>query len=537
MQNRLLNFCFYCALALSFINCANRGNITGGEKDITPPKIIKTTPKNYSTNFNSKEIRIYFDEYIKIKNLSKQLIISPPMTIMPEITPLGSSSDYIKIKIFDTLKPNTTYAFNFGNSIVDNNEENPYTYYKYVFSTGDYIDSLKVKGKVMDALNRATDPFISVNLYEADSTYTDSVVYKQNPKYVTNTLDSTTNFTLENLKAGKYKLIALKDNNSNNKFDQKTDKIGFYKDFITVSNDSSAFYEMKLFKEEVNYKANKPKLVSGQKISFGFEGKDYKNMVIDILSDVPSDFKYSVIKDQAADTLNYFYKPKLEVDSLIFKVSYKTKIDTFSVRIKDNKKDSLLIKATPNSAIDFSETLKISGNIPFTKFDKNQISIMDKDSTDVTFTTKLDTLHNTIQIIFDKKEDNKYKVRLLPNTVTDFFNNTNDTLNFNLTTVKESSLGNVRVNIKNGVYPLIVQLVNDKNEVKYEKYTTKPEPLDFYLVKPNKYYIRAIFDSNKNKQYDTGVFLTATKPERVSYSEKQIEVRIGWDLIEEFILK
>ncbi|MGB6269497.1 MAG: Ig-like domain-containing protein, partial [Olleya sp.] len=104
MQNRLLNFCFYSVLALTFINCANRGNITGGEKDITPPRIIKTVPENYSTNFNSQEIRIYFDEYIKTKNLTKQLIISPPMTITPEITPLGSASKYITIKIFDTLK-------------------------------------------------------------------------------------------------------------------------------------------------------------------------------------------------------------------------------------------------------------------------------------------------------------------------------------------------------------------------------------------------------------------------------------------------
>ena len=536
MQNRLLNFCFLCAIAFSFINCANRGNITGGEKDITPPKITKTFPKNYSTNFNSKEIRIYFDEYIKIKNLSKQLIISPPMDITPEITPLGSSSDYIKIKIFDTLKPNTTYAFNFGNSIVDNNEENPYTYYKYVFSTGDYIDSLKVKGKVMDALNRTTDPFISVNLYEVDSTYTDSVVYKKNPKYVTNTLDSTTNFTLENLKAGTYKLLALKDNNSNNKFDQKTDKIGFHEEYITVSTDSSAFYELKLFKEEINYKAYKPKLVSGEKIAFGFEGKDYKNMSIDLLSNVPADYTSSYFKDQATDSLNYFYKPKLEVDSLVFKVSYKTKIDTFTVRIKDNKKDSLLLKATPNSNIDFIETLKISANIPITKFDKNQISIMDKDSTDVAFTTKLDTLQNTIEVLFDKKEDNKYKVRLLPNAVTDFFDNTNDTLNFNLSTVKASSLGNARVNISNGTYPLIVQLVDERGEVKYEKYSTKPEPLDFFFIKPGKYYIRVIFDTNKNGKYDPGNFLKGIQPERVSYSEKVSEIRMRWDEIVDFIL-
>ncbi|MCB0383406.1 MAG: hypothetical protein KDD05_08955, partial [Psychroserpens sp.] len=86
----------------------------------------------------------------------------------------------------------TTYAFNFGQSIVDNNEENPYDYYRYVFSTGDVIDSLSVKGIILDAEKRQPDTFVSVMLYELDSTYTDSTVYKQKPKYITNTLDSLT---------------------------------------------------------------------------------------------------------------------------------------------------------------------------------------------------------------------------------------------------------------------------------------------------------------------------------------------------------
>ncbi len=536
MQNRLFTYCFIVVLALAFINCANRGNIGGGEKDITPPKIIKTTPENFSTNFNATEIRIYFDEYIKLKDLSKQLIVSPPMTYTPEITPLGTASKYIQIKILDTLQTNTTYALNFGNSIVDNNEENPYPYYRYVFSTGSYIDSLTVKGSVKDALSRKVDAFISVNLYEKDSTYTDSVVYKQAPKYVTNTLDSITEFKIENLKAGTYKLVAIKDENSNTKFDQKSDKIGFYEDFITVP-DTSAFYEIALFKEKLNFKVQKPRLVSGEKIAFGFEGDDYKNMEIEILSDVPADYQYTIVKDQKTDSLNYFYKPKLEVDSLLFKVKYKTVLDTFSVRIKDNKRDSLLIKTSPDNFLGFYDTLKISANIPIKSFDATQMRIMNKDSVDVAFTTKLDTLQNTIKVLFDRKEDNQYKLQLLPNTVTDFFSTVNDTLNYTIRTPKEDNFGNVRVNLKNAIYPLIVQLVTDKGEVKYEAYTTKPEPIDIFFVLPGKYYVRVIFDTNKNKVYDSGIFLKAQQSERVSYSKKQIEVRIGWDLIEEFILK
>ena len=43
--------------------------------------------------------------------------------LLQEITPL-TIGKFIKIKLGDTLKKNTTYSFNFGKSIVDNNEEN-----------------------------------------------------------------------------------------------------------------------------------------------------------------------------------------------------------------------------------------------------------------------------------------------------------------------------------------------------------------------------------------------------------------------------
>ena len=118
MKKAFLNVLLALIIGISAHNCANRGNPEGGPKDETPPAVIKTEPENYSTEFNSREIKIYFDEYIKLNNLQKQLVISPPMKTQPEITPLGSASKEITIKIFDTLQPNTTYAFNFGNWLI-----------------------------------------------------------------------------------------------------------------------------------------------------------------------------------------------------------------------------------------------------------------------------------------------------------------------------------------------------------------------------------------------------------------------------------
>ena len=527
MNRTLSNFILGIFLSLVFINCANPGRPKGGPKDITPPKIEMSSPENYSTNFAGDEIEITFDEYIKIKGLKKQLIISPPMKWDPDITPLGSASKVIKIKINDTLEANTTYAFNFGNSITDNNEGNPYPYYRYVLSTGDYIDSLSVKGQIIDAVKTEPETFVSVALYEVDSTFTDSIIYKQVPKYITNTLDSLTTFSIENIKAGKYMLMALKDGNGDNKFQQKTDQIAFHNSFIEVPTDS--LYTLKLFPEELDFKAVRPRLISGEKIAFGYEG-DYKDMKIKLTSEVPEEFTHRITKDEKTDSLFYWYKPRLEVDSLLFTVSHPTFEKNFTARISEQERDSLVIKASPTGSIDYDESFKISGSTPFTTFDVTKISIMDKDSTNVGFTTKFDSITNTYDFDFNKTADNSYKIQVLPEAFEGFFENKNDTLNYSLRTKKESG-SNLRIDLKNAVYPVIVQLTNKNGEVKLEQYVTEQRLVDFINIEPGKYYLRVVFDTNGNKKYDTGSYLKGIQPERISHlpSKNEDDIRAGWD--------
>jgi uncharacterized protein (DUF2141 family) len=528
MNKTLSNVIFIVFIALIFINCANRGTPQGGEKDITPPKIVKSEPENYSTNFAGKTIKIYFDEYIKIKDIQKQLIISPPMKTLPEITPLGGASKFITIKIFDTLQPSTTYAFNFGNSISDNNESNPFPYYRYVFSTGDYIDSLTVNGQIFDALNRKPDTFVSVGLYEVDSTFNDSIIYKENPKYITNTLDSVSTFSIENIKAGTYMLYALKDVNTDNKFQQKTDKIAFYNQYITVP--TNTFYDLKLFSEDLDFKAFRPQLVAGEKIAFGYEG-DYENMKIKLLSEVPENFNYSITKDVKSDSLYYWYSPKLEVDSLTFKVSNNEFEKDYTVKIRSLKPDSLTIKATPVGSIGYDEDLKITGSIPFKTFDASKMTIMGKDSIMVNFTSSFDTIKNSYVFNFKKTEENVYQIKVLPEGFTDLFGNKNDTLKYNIRTKKESDFGYARFTLTNATYPIIFQLTNDKGEVKFEQYSAKPEPIDFLNLAPGKYFIRVIWDANGNKKFDSGNYLKKIQPEKVSFFD-EVEIRADWGTTE-----
>ncbi len=107
---RYFSFLLILTLVL-FTNCAKRGTITGGPQDTLAPVILSANPENFSTQFNEKTIQINFDEYVKLNKVNQQLIISPPMDTQPEITPMGYPSKFIKIKIFDTLKPNDKCHF------------------------------------------------------------------------------------------------------------------------------------------------------------------------------------------------------------------------------------------------------------------------------------------------------------------------------------------------------------------------------------------------------------------------------------------
>ncbi|MDO7170942.1 Ig-like domain-containing domain [Mariniflexile sp. AS56] len=524
MNKTLSSFILMIFLGLVFVNCANRGTPDGGPKDEMPPKILNELPENYNTNFKGKVIKIYFDEYVKIKDIQKQLIISPPMTTQPEITPLGGASKQIIIKIFDTLQPNTTYAFNFGNSITDNNEGNPYPFYRYVFSTGSYIDSLSVKGNILDALKRKPETFVNVALYEVDSTFTDSIIYKKAPKYITNTLDSVTTFSIENIKAGTYMLMALKDGNGDNKFQQKTDQIAFHKSFITVPADTT--YTLKLFQETLDFKPNRPQIAATQKIAIGFEG-DYKKMKVNMKSEIPADFDYRITKDEKTDTLYYWYKPKFEADSLLLNITHTNFDKDYTVKLRKQKKDSLIIKGNPSGTIGTGQPFKITANIPFVHFEASKVNLIDKDSVKVDFTTEFDSINNTYAFNFKKTDENSYKMFVLPEAFTDFFDSKNDTLRYNLTTRKASDFGFVRFTLVNANYPLIIQLTTEKGEVKAEKYITKPEIVDFLNLQPSTYFIRVIHDANSNGIYDTGSYLKKIQPERVSHF-KEIEVRADW---------
>lgn len=522
-------------LLVILASCAKRGNITGGAKDTIAPVLNASFPKNFSTEFKGNTIKLTFDEFIKLKDLKKQLIISPPLKNDPLISP-QTPTKTITIKINDTLQNNTTYSFNFGQSIADNNEGNPYNQFKYVFSTGKHIDSLAISGKVKDAYFKDVESFVSVMLYDVNKNFNDSIVYKQMPRYITNTLDSLKTFRLENLQAGKYLLVAMKDYNSNNKFDPKKDKIGFYKQFISVPNDT--VYELELFKENLPFKAFKPTQASGNRLLLGYEGniklkenrpkivlKNKEQLIPSILTQLPK-----------KDSLQVWYKP-IKTDSLSIEVTQNDYKKSFTFKVKDQKKDTLNIKIAQQGTLSAKNRFTLESATPLVKFDSTKMSLVDQDVKQVPFTTEYDEFEQLLYLNFQKEADKEYLFKLAAGSVTDLFEKSNTNLEFKINANALENYGNLIVNLQNVKrFPVIVELTNSKGDAIATTYTDKNTSLNFNLLDPAKYTLRAIYDDNKNTIYDPGNFLAKQYAEEVIYFSKEIDVRANWDVVQAFDL-
>jgi hypothetical protein len=519
-------------LVFLMMSCAKRGSITGGLKDTLAPVLKYSSPKNFSTDFKASEIILTFDEYVKLKNTNKQLIISPPMKHEPIILPTTASKE-ITIKILDTLQPNTTYSMNFGQSIADNNEGNALNQFKYVFSTGSYIDSLSIGGIVKDAYEKNVDNFVSVMLYEVNDKFKDSVVYKEFPRYITNTLDSLRTFKLENLKAGKYLLVALKDKGNNNKFNPKDDKIGFIKHYITVPNDT--LFELELFKESQPLKALKPIQASGNRLFLPYDSKqDFTNSKPKIVLKNKDEILESIVtRYPKKDSLQVWYKP-IKVDSLSMEVSNENYNKKFTFKVKDQKKDTLNITATQSGVLNFRDRFTLESATPLVKFDKSKINLTNKDSVAVDFTTEYDEFDQKLYVDFNKEPLEKYKFTFLPGALTDFYDKSNDTLSYKLSTKEYADYGNLVLNLKNVKrFPIIVEITNKKGDVVLaSQYSEGQTKLTFDLVEPNAFTLRITYDDNKNKIYDSGNFLKKTYAEEVFYYQKEVDVRTNWDVDE-----
>ena len=209
-----------------FSRCANIMTPDGGPKDTLPPVIVKIEPGNFATNFKAKKIYIEFNEFVQIKDQNKEMFTSPAMKKLPLLTTRGKG---IVITIRDTLKENTTYAIDLGSAIQDNNESNPLNAMRYVFSTGDKIDSMMCSGYTADSYKADSVSRTFIWFYIADSLPStpgyDSTILNRKPDVIARAQNNGI-FIAQNLKPVNYRIYAIGDKNDNQLYEPGTDMVG-----------------------------------------------------------------------------------------------------------------------------------------------------------------------------------------------------------------------------------------------------------------------------------------------------------------------
>ncbi|MEO6884455.1 MAG: Ig-like domain-containing domain [Bacteroidia bacterium] len=512
--------------------CAQIVHPTGGPKDVTPPKVVKYMPDSATVNFNAKKISITFNEYIQLINLTDQLIISPPMKKDPDIKIKNKT---LTIDLKDSLLKNTTYAISFGSAVADITEGNKMDDFRYVFSTGTYIDSLSLKGKVQNAFDHQTEKGILVMLYRD---LNDSIPCKKTPDYFSKTKADGT-FKINNIRNGTYKLFVLKDANSNYLYDTPEEMIGFAANPISIQHNDTAHIELFKPTDTITYvkKSFSPQY---GKIEIIFN-RPLENVSLIPLNEKPiiALLKPSVTKD----TLDYWYTG-VKSDSLLLQVSYGKKIlDTVRQELiqkedafnpKKKNKIHLYVKTNVQNGtfFDLEQPILLSFSNPISSYAVSKIKILHGKDT-IAFKMKDAEKYAQNFFISAKLEaDTSYQLYFPAGTFIDIFGLKNDTLKTTFKMESQSFYGTakLKINIPPASGDYIVQLMDDKQNILKSSIISGSSVLNYTYLHPGNYKVKLIYDVNKNGVWDTGNYFKKTAPEKIIFYGGVFTTRSDWDL-------
>jgi uncharacterized protein (DUF2141 family) len=342
---------------------------------------------------------------------------------------------------------------------------------------------------------------------------------------VLNTLDSLTTFTMENLKEGTYKMVALKEENSDLRFDPLRDKMGFVSETIKVPSDE--VYELKMYQQELDPSIRKITQEAQSRLYVGYTGNVENLKITPVDKSLIAQSRLTQL--DKTDSLQYWYRPALKQDSLMLSTVLNEEVQEFKVRLKELKKDSLTLRKENDFSL--RNSASFTASTPIEKMDTSFMKLIDKDSLQLSFTTRLDRLKNRGFIDFERQEEQKYNLRLFPGAITDFYGEKNsDTLSYTYSTLKSTQLGNFSITLKGGSsFPVIIQVTKKDLSVEAEVVASENGTYDIFFLNPGEYYIRVIYDTNANGKYDPGNFLKGIQPEEVVYNPELIKLQANWD--------
>lgn len=532
----------FMIIILSFNQCANIQRPTGGPKDTIPPKLIAEYPPNLTTNFSAKKIVIEFDEFIKLQNQQREISYSPDMEEKPSFIVRRKE---LHMELPDSLEKETTYLINFGNAIVDNNESNPIMGYQYVFSTGDKIDSLSIKGTVFNAIKNSPEIGASVILIPEDQ---DTTIFGKKRANIFAQTDSSGNFTLSYLKEGNYKLYALKESSPDRIYNNANEYLAFLDSSINLTKDTSG---IKMFTSLI--KDEKLRIldrgIATNSIIWMKLNRDLDNPKVEIIEPKDLDADKVIRLNTNKDSINMWVN-SLEFDSLKLRVydDILNLQDSITIRkprgaTYENKitiQDNLL-----SSKVDKVTHIELTSSHPLESIDRSKIELQEDSVVRTNFQLIRDTADNHKYIIrYNWKEKTNYSLKIDSGAFIGKFNEINKEYNKTFTLDENVKYGDIKLNITipDTTHGYIVQILNEKKDrvlrsdyIEY-KNSTYLYNLQYNDYLEGKYNIRIIYDINNNGKWDPGNLKSLIQPEKAWYFDKTINIRPNWEQEENVVI-
>lgn len=516
-MNKVLRGLLIFTIGLLIASCAQVVAPTGGEKDVTPPSILEYKPENGQLNFEGNEIKLTFDEYVKLQKLKDELIVSPPLKYNLQTKTRGKE---LSFTIKDTLKENTTYVFNFGNAIVDIRENNPLSDFSYVFSTGNEIDTLSISGRIINAYDAKVEKGVLFMLYD---TYTDSLPLKELPTYIGRT-DEEGHYHIANIKEGVYKAFALKDGNKNYLFDRGDEEIAFDTSLVEIKDDKENlnFY---LFQEDKEKQFVKDQKEKGANVVLNF------NRAFDTISIVGLDTNLESISylqqiGKNKDSVSLWFKEMNKEKIKLIVSDLKDYQDTISVKVDSA---SQKLKVNFPGRFDYFKPIKLGFSSPIKQYNADKIIVLDSDSMPLKFSLDLSSNSSELILDFERKQDSVYSILVLPDAFANYYDRTNDTLEKRFSFNSERDFGNLYISLNSLIQePKLIQLLDGKGQVLHETFINDSS-ISFEHLKPGKYRLKCILDENNNGKWDTGDYLNKVMPEKIILFKEEISIRSNWD--------
>jgi len=514
------------------LSCAQFVPPTGGKRDETAPKLVKSIPQNKQTNFKGQQIELYFDELIDVTSLRQELVIIPEQEGYFDVKPKSNS---VILKFDKPFKDSTTYTLNFKKGVKDLNERNEVQNLKLAFSTGAKIDSLELSGNVKNLFTNQPILDAQVSLYQVSDSLN---LKKTKPNYFLKT-DSSGNFKFENLKKGRYRLYAYTDKNSNLRFDAKAELIAFVKDTIKLDSNISNV-DLALYMANNDKPKNQKTLQRAEDFTVIYD-KNIKTYEVSFVNPADS-IPYSALRNEIK-----FYNIPLKTDTVKVNITVRDSADNAlthlqKIKFRDTerrttrrtKQDNFSFQTDPKSreAVEKNLVFDLYFDTPIAKTDFNKIRLLSDTIKNEALDEKAlvwNQFKTQVKITKAISATREIKFEFLTGAFIDIKGDSSQATILRNPILQPEDYGIVEGSIDGNKANKIVQLVDQNYKVEAEQ-KTKDNKFNFLNVKSGAYLIRIIVDSNGNGQWDYGNVEKDIEPEKVYFSEEVIRVKANFEL-------